>query len=321
MAVIFSYELDGQSTGRELFGDDIRQMLEDDRLAWVHLDLNSPKISTWLSENVGYLGDPLLSALLANETRPRVSVSNDGLLLILRSVNQNSGSKPEDMVSIRLWIDSHRIISVQKRPSKAVEELCDDIRSGLAPKNSAEFIDQLLLKLLEGTSAEIETRVIAVDDIEDEIFETGKVQPVEKISLERRKNIILQRFIRPQKDVIQQIHNSDLSWINIEKQTAYYEIYQGYLRLSEELELNNERLRLSDDEVSKQTQERLNRNLYRISALSAIFLPLGFLTGLLGVNIGGMPGVSSSYAFGFFCFLLLLIFGFQVYLMRKFRWL
>jgi len=48
---------------------------------------------------------------------------------------------------------------------------------------------------------------------------------------------------------------------------------------------------------------------------------LGFLTGLLGVNIGGMPGVSSSYAFGFFCFLLLLIFGFQVYLMRKFRWL
>lgn len=321
MAVIFSYELDGQSKGRELFGDDIRQMLEDDCLAWVHLDLNSPKISTWLSENVGYLGDPLLSALLANETRPRVSVSKDGLLLILRSVNQNSGSNPEDMVSIRLWIDSHRIISVQKRASMAVEELCDNIRSGLAPKNSAEFIDQLLLKLLEGTSAEIETRVIAVDDIEDEIFETGKIQPVEKISLERRKNIILQRFIRPQKDVIQQIHNSDLSWINIEKQSAYYEIYQGYLRLSEELELNNERLRLSDDEVSKQTQERLNRNLYRISALSAIFLPLGFLTGLLGVNIGGMPGVSSSYAFGFFCFLLLLIFGFQVYLMRKFRWL
>ena len=89
MAVIFSYELDGQSTGRELFGDDIRQMLEDDRLAWVHLDLNSSKISTWLSENVVYLGDPLLFALLANETRPRGSVSKDGLLLILRSVNQN----------------------------------------------------------------------------------------------------------------------------------------------------------------------------------------------------------------------------------------
>jgi len=321
LAVIFSYELDQQRKGRELFGDEIRQMLEDDRLAWVHLDLNSPKISHWLSENVGYLGDPLLSALLANETRPRVSVYNDGLLLILRSVNQNSGSNPEDMVSIRLWIDSHRIISVQKRASKAVEELRDDIRSGSAPKNSAEFIDKLLLKLLIGTSSEIETRVIAVDDLEDEIFETGKVQPVEKISLERRKNIILHRFIRPQKDVIQQIHNSHLSWMNIEMQTSYYEIYQGYLRLSEELELNNERLRLSDDEVAKQTQERLNRNLYRISVLSAIFLPLGFLTGLLGVNIGGMPGVSSTYAFGFFCFLLLLIFCFQLYLMRRFSWL
>ena len=84
------------------------------------------------------------------------------------------------MVSIRLWLDSHRIISVQKRVSKAVEELCDDIRSGLAPKNSAEFIDQLLLKLLEGTSAEIETRVIAVDDIEDEIFETGRFNLLKK---------------------------------------------------------------------------------------------------------------------------------------------
>ena len=223
-------------------------------------------------------------------------------------------------VQMRTSFD-HRIISVQKRASKVVEELCDDVRSGLAPKNSAEFIDQLLVKLLKGTSSEIETRVIAVDDIEDEIFETGKVKPVEKISMERRKNIILQRFIRPQKDVILQIHNSHLSWMNIENQTSYYEIYQGYLRLSEELELNNERLRLSDDEVAKQTQERLNRNLYRISVLSAIFLPLGFLTGLLGVNIGGMPGVSSTYAFGFFCFLLLLIISFQLYLMRKFSWL
>ncbi|MGI9354547.1 MAG: CorA family divalent cation transporter [Rhizobiaceae bacterium] len=34
-------------------------------------------------------------------------------------------------------------------------------------------------------------------------------------------------------------------------------------------------------------------NTYALSIVAAIFLPLGFLTGLLGINVGGMPGLKT----------------------------
>ena len=94
MAVIFSYELDRLGSGNELFGTDIPVFLKDDRLAWVHLDLNEDSVADWLKTNVNYLGDALISALLAEETRPRVSIHDDGMLVILREINHNFGANP-----------------------------------------------------------------------------------------------------------------------------------------------------------------------------------------------------------------------------------
>ena len=321
MAVIFSYELDRLGSGNELFDTDIPVFLKDDRLAWVHLDLNEDSVADWLKTNVNYLGDALISALLAEETRPRVSIHDDGMLVILREINHNFGANPEDMVSIRLWIDANRIISVQKRNAKSINDLVDFIKAGNAPSSSEMFIDFLLNQLLSSTTSELEARTIAVDEIEDEIFETGDVKPLEKISVQRRKNIILQRFLRPQKDVVHQIFRSGISWIEGDNRASIFETYQGYLRLSEELELNTERLRVAGDELAKQVQERLNSNLYRISLLSAIFLPLGFLTGLLGVNIGGIPGVEYDVAFTIFCVLLVIIIAIQIFILRKIKWI
>ena len=112
----------------------------------------------------------------------------------------------------------------------------------------------------------------------------------------------------------------NLSAIKSENRAVLFEIYQGYLKISEDLDLNNERLRVADDEITKYNHERLNNNMYRLSILSAVFLPLGFLTGLLGVNIAGVPGVSSPSAFIVFCALLLVIFGLQLLILKRLKW-
>ena len=55
-----------------------------------------------------------MNAVLADEMRPRISLVGDGVLLTLCGVNLNENASPEDMVSIRPWIDPHRIISLQR---------------------------------------------------------------------------------------------------------------------------------------------------------------------------------------------------------------
>ena len=320
MAVLFSYELDNDRSTRALFGMEISQLLEDERLAWVHLDLTAADVHEWLKTNVSYLGESLISALLADETRPRISNHGNGMLLIRRGVNSNENSDPEDMVSTRLWIDEHRIISIQKRNLSAIDDVVKDIQQGHGPGNSAEFLVMLTQKLMKTTASEVEIRTIQVDQIEDEVFDHGKVSPPEKISLERRKNIILQRFLRPQKEVLNPANSFPMEWVKSENRAALFETYQGYLKISEDLDLNTERLRVAEDEITKYNHERLNNNMYRLSILSAVFLPLGFLTGLFGINIAGMPGVSAPNAFIVFCTLLLVIFGLQLLVLKRLKW-
>ncbi|MEZ5894682.1 MAG: CorA family divalent cation transporter, partial [Parvularculaceae bacterium] len=51
------------------------------------------------------------------------------------------------------------------------------------------------------------------------------------------------------------------------------------------------------DQLTDLRAEEMNRNMMVLSVVAAIFLPLSFITGLFGINVGGMPGVDSAAAF------------------------
>ena len=72
--------------------------------------------------------------------------------------------------------------------------------------------------------------------------------------------------------------------------------------------------------VTNQLTERLNKNMYALSVIADIFLPLGFLTGLLGINIAGIPGAENPAAFAIFCAVLSMLVIAQIVLFRKLKW-
>ena len=53
---------------------------------------------------------------------------------------------------------------------------------------------------------------------------------------------------------------------------------------------------------------------------SEIFLPLGFLTGLLGFNVGGIPGAENPWAFLLFLLFLVGIVAVQILLFKLKKW-
>ena len=68
-------------------------------------------------------------------------------------------------------------------------------------------------------------------------------------------------------------------------------------RIVEELDAARDRLSAMQDHMDTRQAARFGRNSYILSAIAALFLPLGFLTGLFGVNVAGMPGADSPMAF------------------------
>ena len=81
-----------------------------------------------------------------------------------------------------------------------------------------------------------------------------------------------------------------------------------------------ERAHIIKDELTNALSEKINRNLYFFSVIAAIFLPLGFLTGLLGVNLGGLPGADNPAGFIIFSSILMGVVTLQIALFKWLKW-
>lgn len=92
--ILLAYGFDGKGGGEALTGDAISKQIRDDKLAWVHMDANHSDTRTWLEKEIAYLDPFIIEALLADETCPRMTEIDGGVLLILRGVNLNKGANP-----------------------------------------------------------------------------------------------------------------------------------------------------------------------------------------------------------------------------------
>tara|TARA_R100000027_G_scaffold63770_1_gene56739 strand:+ start:16972 stop:17949 length:978 start_codon:yes stop_codon:yes gene_type:complete len=318
--IIFSMEIDGKGSGRPLVGEEIRDCLKDDRLAWVHLDAGHEGTREWLQANVDYLDPIILDSLLAKETRPRSVEYDNGILLILRGVNLNENADPEDMISLRMWIDPHRIITMQRRNLMAVGDIQSKLKEGKGPRGAAEFLTAVSTRLIDRMEPVILDLNEQVDDIEEGILDEPDIQKRTELTDLRKTAIILRRYIMPQKEVVVSLRNSDQDWLDQASRRKFQEIQDRLVRYIEDLDLIRERSQIVKDELANMLADRLNKNMYVLSVIAAIFLPLGFLTGMFGINIGGMPGVDSPYAFVVFTGILVLIVVLQILLFKKMKW-
>ncbi|MDA0781959.1 MAG: zinc transporter ZntB [Proteobacteria bacterium] len=318
--IIFAYSFDGKGGATPITGENIVAETKSKKLSWVHLDANQPETRQWIKKEVSYLDSLTIEALLAEETRPRMTQIDDGVILILRGVNLNENSDPEDMVSIRLWIDKHRIISVRKRKLKAVLDIEEKIKAGKGPKDAGHFICMLVARLFERMEPVLTELDDSTDDIEEKVLENADAALRGSIIDVRKKAIVFRRYMAPQRDAVGQLRMSDVNWLNDTDKRHLQESYNHITRYVEDLDAIRERAQIVKDELANILSDRLNKNMYVLSVIAAIFLPLGFLTGLLGINVGGIPGAENNSAFMMFSGMLLALVITQVAIFKKLKW-
>ncbi|MGZ2260001.1 zinc transporter ZntB [Roseobacter sp. A03A-229] len=260
---------------------------------WLHLDLTDPMTKPWVKE---HLPDIAARALWQSETRPRCERLDDGLILNLRGVNLNPESDPEDMVSLRIWVTERAIVSARLRKVWAVDAIRQSADAGTAPGLVGEF----LAELTYGLTNRIETVSLRLEEETDELEEVvaaGQRLPAGKLGGLRQAVIKMRRFINPQREAISALASLE-DWIIAPEALALLrETANRTRRIVEELDATRDRLTALQDHIDADRAHALSRNSYVLSVVAAIFLPLGFLTGLFGVNVAGMPGTAAPLAF------------------------
>ncbi len=318
--ILYAFQINPDGSGTSIASSSLSEVVKSPALSWVHLDARNKKAREWLGREIAYLDSLIIEALLAEETRPRMVEHGDGLLLILRGMNFNLDADPEDMVSLRLWIDPYRIISIQRRPVKAVEDIAAGLTAGKGPKNSGEFLFLLTHQLFERMQPVLDNLEQRTDTLEEEIIESPEVEERQKIIELRKEAIIYKRYLLPQRDVLIGLRSSPLPWIEALHKRQLQETLDRVIRYIEDLDSLRERTQIIKDELVNMLSDRMNHNMYVLSVIAAIFLPLHFMTGLLGMNVAGIPGAENPLAFWIFLLIVAGVVGLQIAVFKKMKW-
>lgn len=284
---------------------------------WWHYDLSDLALAPWVSR---HLHNIPAEALMQAETRPRCDRYGDGLILNLRGINMNAGQPAEQMVSVRMWVAQDVLITVRLRRVFALEDIRQNLIDGNAPANVAMFLDDLVQRLTDRVQSHVLEIAEIADEFEDSVHDDPDQMPT-ALGETRRSVIKLRRYLEPQRAALQRLATSDVPLLGDADRLRLRELANRSTLAVEELDALRDRMASVQDHHDMQAAIRQGRNGYALSVVAAIFLPLGFLTGLFGVNVGGMPGIASDGAFAILCISMVVIALVMVLFLRWMRWL
>lgn len=290
-----------------------------DGTLWLHFDLCAPATREWLTTHSG-LPPLAVAALLDAESRPRLVVVGEGALLALRGVNLSPGAAPDDMIGIRIWLEENRVITSFRRQLRSVDDLFEALREGEGPTSPADVVVRLASRLVTRMTETIDNLENTIDDLEEKLVDDETRGMRYALSGLRRQIIALRRYLAPQREALASVILCKIPWINEHHRLLVRETSDRLIRHLEDLDAIRERAAVTQEELQSRHAEQQNIRMYVLSIVAAIFLPLGFLTGLLGINVGGIPGSDNPAAFPIFAGFLLLIVILELLYFRSRHW-
>ncbi len=293
---LYSYRLNGDGRGTVLDFADLQTWNPADGSIWLHIDVADAAACKWLAQDSGVPGGAV-ETLLAGETRPRSVVTEQGLLVVLRGVNTNPGDDPEDMVSVRVWIDANRVISTRRRRLLSVIDISEALNEGNGPSSPGALLAMLVERLADRIGDFVDSIESRLDTAEDEIGDADAAIFRPRLASLRRQIAAVRRFLAPQRDALDRLNRQPVTYFDDSDAHVLRQEADRITRYLEDLELARERAVVLQEELLSHIAQQQNARMYVLSVVAAIFLPLTFVTGLLGMNVGGLPGVDSSLGF------------------------
>lgn len=313
--LICAFAVASDGAARPLDGPDAP--LRDGEWKWLHFERTNAEAENWVRHHSG-IDKTLTDALLSAETRPRYARENGGTLIILRGVNLNKGADAHKMISLRIFGSEKLVVTLRREVIFALQDIREKYEAGTGPATPLDFAEAVMT----GLTRRIAETVGALEDRLDELEERATLGADEALRQDliglRRQIVPIRRYVMPQKEALLQLAR-DGELMDRDHQERIMFSADETTRLVEVLDASRERAGLLQDQISGELAETMNRNTYALSIIAAVFLPLGFLTGLLGINVGGVPGTGNSWAFWIVVILCIISAGLVVWALKRAR--
>lgn len=226
------------------------------------------------------------------DQRPKLESYGEYLFLVTHGFRlTSSASDPLETLELHTFIGKSYIVTVHLEPISALEAVWNRVRlDGGLFRRGTDFVSYLVADaIVDSFFPLLDDIAEQVEDVEDQVLAGN--QTVEMADIFRLKRLLVQlrKVLSPQRDVFALLAKRGDG--RIDQQTAVYfrDVYDHVLRIHDWIEGTRDLLGNALDAYLWSASQRTNEIMKRLTLLSAIFMPLSFITGFWGQNFEGLP--------------------------------
>ncbi|MBB6091243.1 zinc transporter [Povalibacter uvarum] len=295
--LICGFQFGGDAVPREITADTMLESLEKpDSITWLHFNLSESRARRWLLE-AQLVPNEMREVLREHDGNRHVELVDDGLLLVMNDFSYDEASDPSEVAPLWCYATASHLITARMHPLKSI----DDLRLAMRGPSQAASGFELVAQVLELRTLHLRRRaqrmIDRLDDIEDEILAGDIREQREHLGRTRRVCARWRREFSPERtDLAKFLHRQASQFNPKDAESLQAEVDSLGFAIEEVAELY-ERAKLLQEELASRLAESTGRNLYVLSILTAVLLPMTLITGVFGMNVAGMPGLHEPGAF------------------------
>jgi zinc transporter len=275
---------------------------------WIDIEIGDDEGRRWLAGRSG-LDDEIVKRLLEPAAATYWRRFGRGLHYHARVPMFEGDGSTIRTVDFGFWLEPGRIITVRRGTVPALESAAAACSTGAGPADSWRLTVFVLSEGLGRLEEILRDLTATIDRLEDEVLAAVADTPIHRLGELQSRLVYARRFRFPLANMLSFISSQSGSAID----DALRDELEGFgnviAQQQELLDLSIDRASALQGQIRDQLSDSMNTATYRFTWVATVFLPLSFLTGLLGINVAGIPGDHYPMAFWLVCGTLCLIAG------------
>jgi len=304
--------------------DDCLAYIPKDSVTWINLD------GLGDAEMIGNLGklfnihELLLEDMLDTGQRPKVTETDDLMVIILKVLDYDEKSKKLSTEQISLILGHTYLITLQERVGNHFDFIRDRMRKGKGRvrRKSADYLAYLLLDaIVDSYLIIIETIGDIIEKNEPFIFapqhQKGLMQKMYKYKTEIN---FLRKNVRPVRELVLNLIENESGFIDDENLKYFRDLSDLVAQAAETIEIYHTTLNDQMVIYHASIDSRANEIMKVLTVFSAFFIPLTFIVGLYGMNFENLPELRLKYGYLYVWIVMLsIVVGLIIYFRRR-KW-
>jgi magnesium transporter len=264
--------------------ESLREILHKSPVTWVNVD------GLGNAEAIGKVGQifdihPLaLEDVVHVHQRAKVEQYERQLFIVTRMVSLGERLETEQM---SIFLGEDFVLTFQEHPGDCLDPVRDRIRKGTGRvrKAQADYLAYALLDaVIDGYFPLLEEYGERLEALEEQVITRPDAQTVARIHAAKREMLVLRRAVWPQREAVNSLLREELALIAEPTRLYLRDCYDHVIQIIDMLETYREICSGLLDAYQSSVSNRMNEVMKVLTIIATIFIPLGFVAGLYGMN-------------------------------------